>query len=158
MTYAVNMARNILSTYWDRQLPIKPEDIAEALGVTVILDSDMEDTTSGSYSLDGDQPVIRVNANQHSNRQRFTLAHELGHHVLLHGEREDNPVTLFRQEGTTSNLEIEANAFAAELLMPKGVIDYVVENATKPTIQYMAEQFWVSEQAMIYRLRNTGWL
>lgn len=158
MTYAVNMARNILSTYWDRQLPIKPEDIAEALGVTVILDSDMEDTTSGSYSLDGDQPVIRVNANQHSNRQRFTLAHELGHHVLLHGEREDSPVTLFRQEGTTSNLEIEANAFAAELLMPKGVIDYVVENVTKPTIQYMAEQFWVSEQAMIYRLRNTGWL
>ena len=61
-------------------------------------------------------------------RQRFTIAHELGHRAL-HPGRElilDVPVRVNLRDKTSSMAsdieEIEANAFAATLLMPEQMI------------------------------------
>lgn len=62
-------------------------------------------------------------------RDRFTLAHELAHHLLDHGKYlirescDDNDFTLSRSaaigENDISRMEFQANYFAASLLMPR---------------------------------------
>ena len=77
--------------------------------------------------MDRETPIIGVNSHHHVNRRRFTVAHELGHLILhrkalagrVHVDRRF-PV-LMRDSAAASGLdprEIEANQFAAELLMP----------------------------------------
>lgn len=144
MTHPVNLALHILENYWDRQVPIKPEDIAESMGIEVVLE-DLCDNTSAIRQQAGKQPIIYIGTKQHSTYQRLALARALGHYVLSQGK-------------CSKPTDLEANAFAQELLMPQGVIDYVVKNTKNPTVQYLAEQFWVPEDVMIDHLRQTGWL
>lgn len=83
-------------------------------------------------------PEIVVNANDSLPRQRFTMAHEFGH-IIMHwdwldnqenGLDEENYEVLFRKIGFNSegsNLkEIQANEFAAELLLPNQVLREVI--------------------------------
>jgi Zn-dependent peptidase ImmA (M78 family) len=102
-------------------------------------------------------------------RQRFTIAHEIGHFYLRHvGEIFVEEHVLNKRDGRSSYAidpkEIEANNFAAALLMPaqmvgRAVIDRINKN---PSIKLedltddLAEKFHVSRQAMGYRLINLG--
>ncbi|MDO5769293.1 MAG: ImmA/IrrE family metallo-endopeptidase [Psychrobacter sp.] len=161
--YAVRFARSILENYWDKTLPVNLTDIAEKLGVQVVYDSFSQgifgsgDDISGTFKYVDGVPTCTVNINHHRNRQRFTLAHELGHFVLEHGEKSDNSQTLYRQNNHTDPVEIEANNFAAELLMPKTAISILIREESFG-ISELAEWFEVSEQAMYFRLKNLGWL
>lgn len=143
MSFPAMVACNILKDYWDKQVPIKPEDIAQAIGIKVVL-KDLGDDTSTIRQKEGAQPIIYVDTKQHSNYQRLALAYALGHYVLSQGDR-------------SKPTDKEANAFAQELLMPKGIVDYVIKNTKNPTVQYLARQFWVSEEIMVDRLIRTGW-
>ncbi|TSD61488.1 ImmA/IrrE family metallo-endopeptidase [Variovorax sp. KBS0712] len=79
-------------------------------------------------------PTIQVYAVEpmHRGRDRFTLAHELAHHLLDHGRfliREscdDGDFDLRRSIGSTGNdvarLELQANLLAASLLMPRAFV------------------------------------
>ena len=64
--------------------------------------------------------IIIVNDNVPKGRVRFSVAHELGHYFLKHG-----PVALsilnYRPRPTYQ--EVDANAFASELLMPKPMLN-----------------------------------
>ena len=67
--------------------------------------------------------MIGVNEDHHSNRQRFSIAHEIAHFVLHHGDTyiDKGYRVHFRdlESGSgTKREEMEANAFAAALLMP----------------------------------------
>ena len=69
------------------------------------------------------QVLIGVNSLHHSNRRRFTVAHECGHLLLHAGETFiDKSFRVNWRDGVSSlavdRHEIEANQFAAELLMP----------------------------------------
>src|SRR5438034_11751378 len=86
---------------------------------------DFGDEISGVLVKDGDRAIIGVNARQALARQRFTIAHELGHY-LLHSSRElfvdKDYIVHFRDENSSSGydpVEVEANQFAAELIMPE---------------------------------------
>ena len=66
---------------------------------------------------------IYLGANRGNGRDRFTIAHEIGH-LLLH---QNNNVSLYRLEPHTrlkpyEDPEWQANAFAGELLMPIDII------------------------------------
>lgn len=162
MSYAINAARNVLERYWDGNLPVNLHDIAAKLNVAVTYDSFISNLFSGEPEISGtfkyvnNVPICTINERHHKNRQRFTLAHELGHYVLQHGEKTDNKDTLYRN-GTTNPDEVEANAFAAELLMPSGVLRYLLVDKGVTDISLLASQFVVSEQAMEIRLRSLGW-
>ena len=97
--------------------------------------------------------VIYVDRDEPSVRQRFTAAHELGHYVLHRdciGDRvEDN--YLLRSAGLSNRQEVEANKFAADLLMPMHLIKVAMENGPYAPRE-LAEQFQVSELAMSIRL------
>jgi Zn-dependent peptidase ImmA (M78 family) len=102
-------------------------------------------------------------------RQRFTIAHELGH-WRLHGKKEvivDHLVRIdFRDDrasAATHHEEIQANAFAAELLMPSEFILLELKKrglseaeGVGEVVEDLAERFEVSQQAMEYRLVNLG--
>lgn len=114
----------------------------------------------------GEAPVIGFNSALPVVRQRFIVAHELGH-LLLHGKTGLHvDRSLVRLEGEKANVpdedEIEANRFAAELLMPE---EWIREDARligrmavddDPLIGHLAQKYRVSKQAMTIRLTSIG--
>ncbi|MFE6129519.1 ImmA/IrrE family metallo-endopeptidase [Streptomyces sp. NPDC056437] len=145
--------------------PIDPVLLAKKLGVLVV-PQDMPDDVSGMLLRRGDEQVIGVNQKHHENRQRFTVAHELGH-LRLHRGR---PLILdtdtrvnFRDTVSsmaTDREEMEANRFAAALLAPEPMVRRAAREADFRTaqqlVQLMARYFDVSDMAMNYRLINLG--
>ena len=123
------------------------------------IDKSFNDNISGFISKDDGISKIYINKNRPKNRQYFTLAHELGH-FFLHkeqlekkGEILDIDNVLFRQDGTyfSSKEEMEANFFAAELIMPQLKVRPVFE-LFNFSIQDTANYFCVSISAMSIRL------
>lgn len=114
--------------------PVHVGKLAEELGLTVISTADLPEGMSGSIAKEGDDYVIYVNSAQPLPRQRFTIAHEIGHY-LKHKPYLDttdeilNPtkkVLLSRRSSDSlpagseaRKREQEADDFAAELLMPE---------------------------------------
>jgi len=116
--------------------------------------------------------AILVNSQHHPNRQRFTIAHELGH-LLLHGYRTPHADTQFRLRDARSSEgsvleEIQANRFAAELLMPRTMIlkaiqrygfqhapaNEMEEEQFDALVSKLAKDYGVSRQAMTIRLSS----
>jgi Zn-dependent peptidase ImmA (M78 family) len=107
--------------------------------------------------------VIVVNASHHPNRQRFTLAHELAHHVLHRDYLTENvhvdTTVLTRNERSSTGAdrkEVEANAFAAELLMPQPQLRRLGKVDVNDDVKLadLARTFKVSPTAMAIRLEN----
>ncbi len=112
--------------------------------------------------------VIGVNSSHSPTRQRFTIAHEIGH-LLLHSDDEvhiDEKRPLGQRDELSSQAvdprEIEANQFAAELLMPESfvreclvnLVDEEPEVSIEDAIEKLARVFRVSQLAMTHRLTN----
>ncbi len=91
--------------------------------------------------------------------QRWSLAHQLGHLILNHFNRDQLPhyetPAGFRLTAS-SQREREANQFAGELLIPENVLNYAVVKHKQTTLQPLADQFGVSEVAMRSRLIGLG--
>lgn len=113
--------------------------------------------------------VIGVNALDAPTRRRFTIAHEIGHLVLHTDERfhvdESFPIGLRDKRSSlgTDKREIEANQFAAELLMPR---DFLVKDIkalpdnidVEHAVELLARKYKVSPQAMSLRLTSLGFI
>lgn len=148
--------------------PIPVERIADSLGILVRY-SPLDEELSGMIYLRRGAPIIGVNSHHHSNRQRFTIAHEIGH-FIFHSTKISDQVhvdkkfpILMRDAVSAAGkvrMEIEANQFAAELLMPS-VLLFEMLNRRKFDIDddepfdRLARKFQVSRQALEYRIRNT---
>ncbi len=159
-------AREILDKA-EAEIPVDVASLAEFLGVAIV-EEDLEDSVSGMLIVKDERGgIIGVNANHHPNRKRFTVAHELAHYVLHRKKARvfvDAAPVFFRDdvssEGTRSQ-EIEANTFAAELLMPK--TDLVNQLDGQPvdafdelSVRRLAARFEVSSQALTIRLTRLG--
>jgi len=140
--------------------PVPVETIAENLEIQIRFEA-AEDNLSGALIRKPREVVIGVNSAHHPNRQRFTIAHEIGHFILHKGIKlhvdEDFRVNL--RDGSASREEIEANAFAAELLMPTEYITHDTkryDRIDQATIQRLARRYQVSQKAMEIKLTNLG--
>jgi Zn-dependent peptidase ImmA (M78 family) len=106
--------------------PVDPARIARGLGVTVYFVAFNSSQQNISGFFDCDERAIFVNRDEYPLRQTFTIAHELGHKVL-HEEwarSADYKVLLRDQDGDTDDVrEKEANAFAANLLVPRFMLE-----------------------------------
>lgn len=145
----------------ETQPPFDPLKIARAAGVEVYVTTfkpeDGEDV-SGSVVILNSEPVIYVARDHPLVRQRFTIAHELGHIALGHlagkeGELVDNAKRL--RSATWDIEERAANGFAAELLMPGQWVKEAVSAGIR-SIPELATLFGVSNQAISIRLENLG--
>src|SRR5690606_34680315 len=98
-------------------------DIAAAENVLVVQEPFRDDEVSGVLLREPNRTTIIVNARNAPARQRFTIAHEIGHYKLHRGAVYlDGRTRVNLRDGLSSTAtdreEIEANAFAAALLMP----------------------------------------
>ncbi len=102
---------------------------------------------------------IWVQRDEPSERCRFTIAHEIGHH-LLHSDGATvmcRPVDVDQDDTQTKAREREANRFAAELLMPEQLVrEWADRDGADPT--ELCKRFQVSDVAMAFRLVTLGYL
>lgn len=163
--------KNIVNTLLDenslRTLPIDVEKVATLVGAE-IRKSEFEENLSGFAYQKLGAKYIGVNSTEGEQRQRFTIAHELGH-LFLHKKSSvsyDQGMIMLRDSHSSDGTdikEIEANRFAAELLMPEdlirndlksiGDLDLVGDNEdTKKIVKSLANKYNVSQSAMTVRL------
>ncbi|TLG09439.1 ImmA/IrrE family metallo-endopeptidase [Nocardia cyriacigeorgica] len=151
--------------------PIPVERIAQACGIEVVR-SAADWNQSGFLLRDTHRAIIGINSRNAAVRQRFTIAHELGHWQLHTLDQSnslfvDQSVVIHNRDDLasagTDAQEIEANAFAAALLMPKQIVRREARNllnaapATREEfISSLARIFDVSAEAMSIRLSNLG--
>lgn len=159
--WATGYARRVISQLRIDAPPINLVAIARHYDVE-IREQVFPDDISGALHRGPDQAVIAVNSAHHLHRRRFTIAHELGH-FLLHPDApayydQEQQVGLHfraRVTGTAWNpKEVEANRFAAELLMPRKLILARVRDSVAVDAAQLAAEFNVSTQAMTYRLAD----
>ena len=96
-------------------------DLSQNIGVEVRFTniSSME----GMY-LRQELPVILIASGRPAGRQRFTCAHELGHHVFGDGSRVDELFEVSEPRRRRSDEELRADMFAGLLLMPKTAVEH----------------------------------
>lgn len=129
------------------ELPVPVESIAEdLLGLAV----EVRELDVSGMLLPAERRIL-VNAAEPEPRQRFTIAHELGHWVCqCVGAESPQPVYCRAEEvgvdPEAKALEREANIFAANLVMPEPAVRAAAG----------ANRFGVSDEAHRWRLYNLG--
>lgn len=165
---ARDAAQKILAEFSVRAAPVPVERIIKTRNI-VLQYAPLDEELSGMAYIKDGVGIIGVNALHHPNRQRFSAAHELAHHVLhvpeisasVHIDKGFR--VLHRDELAargTDPLEIDANAFAAELLMPRQFLLAAVGDAgldleDEAAIEALARKFRVSAAAMRNRLSGS---
>lgn len=139
--------------------PVRLSALASALGLRVI-SAPLPSGISGEIRPDPETRAgfsIRVNKNDPARRQRFTVAHEIGHY-LLHRDEIGDGITddvLYRSSLSDSR-EAQANRLAADLLMPDQLIAFWKDKAAslgeENVVSFLADKFNVSTAAMKIRL------
>lgn len=143
--------------------PVPVDIVARFMGAQIRY-SPIEGELAGMLVRKEGQIIIGVNSLHHPNRQRFTIAHECGHLLLHKGEIHiDHSFRINRRDEVSAMAsdpdEIEANRFAAELLMPYAMIidDLVarhIDIEDEVEIKKLAQKYGVSVQAMTHRITN----
>jgi len=148
-------AEALLETAGISSPPIPIQELVRGCGVHVLA-WDFQDIDGLVLELDAGA-VIWVNENQAPTRQRFTLAHELGHHLLRHADVFHLDLGGNLAPNATGGhptydwrAERAANEFAASLLMPASMIRRAA--ATVSDVGDLATMFKVSPAAMRFRL------
>lgn len=140
-------AARMTRTQW--QMPIGPvRSITrwiEAAGSVVLMTDLGNQRVDGLSQWTADHPVIVVNCANPTDRIRWTLAHETGHLVL-------------HRDDATGDMEREADAFAAEFLMPEILIRSELANLTLGKATDLKREWGVSVAALIQRAHQLGML
>lgn len=146
--------------------PVPVEKIAENLGLEIRC-APLQGDLYGALIRSDHEMYIGVNSLNHPNRRRFTIAHELGHFVLHKGIKvhiDKGFRVNWRDDESSqavSDEEMEANRFAAEILMPIQFLTRDIEalrGVGQETVTLLARKYRVSSQAMKIRLGNFGYI
>ena len=154
-------ALGVLSELGIERIPTPLNRIAKQLDIFVEY-APLEDALSGMAMVKNGRKLVWVNSLHHPNRQRFTLAHEIGHHVL-HADKLAEAVhvdkNLLRRDALssqgTATEEIEANNFASELLMPEPKMQEILGSINledQSKVAELAARLKVSPAALQFRL------
>lgn len=149
-------AKQFLSKYKLKERKINLNTVARFLNIKIIQET-LPKNISGVFFREGKHLFIYINDNHPEQRQRFSIAHEIGHY-LVHSTSAFNfgreEQFFLRAKGIFSPDEVDANQFAAELLMNEELLtkDFY-EDAS---LESLAKKYDVSMEAMNYRLINLG--
>jgi Zn-dependent peptidase ImmA (M78 family) len=160
---AREMARNLHKLIKATQPPVDINEVAR-LRKLLVVSVDIESKLSGALYPEKHEIVVNTRGRS-KGRQRFTIAHELGHWEFRHWQSGDLPDDTFGYSGIyegdsssegRSAVEREANAFAAELLMPSKWIRRLSKPLRDGAPQELASLYQVSDEAMFYQLMRCG--
>lgn len=130
--------------------PIRLDPILESLGIDLI--EGEIDHVDGIAFKDQDSKSIIVNRGLDPEQKRFAIAHELGHIVMPH-----SGAYRICFPANDHRIELDADRFAAELLMPEPTMIKLwprYRDNTEYRVSIMAELFGVSKSAMAARVRQ----
>jgi Zn-dependent peptidase ImmA (M78 family) len=119
---------------------------------------------AGAYGVKMGEPYIFVNSDDWPTRQRFTLAHEFGHHELNHRGSLDLEKDLGSFSSSRPPREVQANWFAAEFLLPLDALQRWMESRAFPeedsleTVVRLSCSFGISPRVALYRLNKGRFL
>jgi Zn-dependent peptidase ImmA (M78 family) len=167
MNRAQKRAQDILKELHIERPPVPIEQIAKIRGIQIRLVA-LDEELSGMIYMDDNIPIVVINSLHHSNRRRFTLAHEIGHfelHLKKFGEQVhvDKKFWAYARDKNSSAgeniIEIEANQFAAEILVPRSFLikelrGKIIDLENESLVGDLARQFQVSSQMMTFRVRD----
>jgi Zn-dependent peptidase ImmA (M78 family)/transcriptional regulator with XRE-family HTH domain len=133
--------------------PVDVHRLAAICGI-LVLTRKFPDVLSGLILELDHGAIVGINSRHASVRQRFSVGHELGHHLLRHADRFHIDVSDGASPDHDYASERAANEFAAELLMPRRFVARAFHENPNPSS--LADLFEVSAIAMGYRLVNLG--
>jgi Zn-dependent peptidase ImmA (M78 family) len=144
--------------------PVPVDQIVRALGAELRY-VPYEGELSGMLYHERGTVLIAVNSLHHPNRRRFTIAHECAH-LLLHKDQDlfiDRGSIKYNRDARsaqgTDRKEVEANRFAAELLMPRKFLEKDLSNMhldveDEGALEQLAKKYEVSVQALAWRINR----
>jgi Zn-dependent peptidase ImmA (M78 family) len=146
-------AEKILAENCISSPPVLILELAETYGLAVFK-ANFEDDKIAGY-IDFDNKRIVVNKEHSLGRQNFSIAHELGHWIMHYEEvkSDQNEIRiLYRRpiDGETDRLEVQANSFAAYLLVPEEMFE---KHKKKDDLE-LAMLFNVSQSTIGFRRKN----
>lgn len=146
-------------------MPVPVERVAALVGAKIYYEPFDGQVSGLMHRRPDESTIIGINSSHPTSRQRFSIAHELGHLVLHRDEQfhvDEKPPIRFRDQESslaTNSDEIEANQFASELLMPENLVMREIDKLPddidpEDAVRHLADRFRVSEQAMTVRLNR----
>ncbi len=155
---AEESARALLEKYSINEPVVRVFDIAQKEGLKIQLFDMPEKLSNIAGFFDPDTKTIYVNNSDPTNRQTFTVAHELAHFILNHAPDKIGVLPRWPdlQNQIKTPVEQEANCFAAELLVPKKMLTEQMEKYSlqKEDVDLLARLFGVSQETMSHRLKR----
>ncbi len=147
------------------EAPVKIRKLVRAQGIS-ISEEKLERKVS-SILFQGKEPRITLNRRHSRERQRFALAHALGH-FLLHSKGgaavfvTDLGIHIRSGDPERSDpRELEANAFALELLLPENLLrtsirEEEVDLSDSVGVDSLAAKFGVTPSLLVLRIARLG--
>jgi Zn-dependent peptidase ImmA (M78 family) len=132
----------ILAHHPEWRAPVPIEAFAQSVGIAEIRDHAADGIASGLLTdIDKRRGVILCAPGLNAQRRRFAIAHELGHFLLVahRGDRSctNRDLAEIRRDTAHRKEEMQANRFAAGLLMPKPWFTVLVDDLGKPTVAHL---------------------
>lgn len=151
----VEAAQICLKTWGEKDIPIQPIVLAHAVGVEVKMSNLDEDILATYTPAEGKKAAcILYTSGVNEIRERFAIAHALGHHCLNHGIMQD---TMDSYKKTNLDPRHQAsNTFALSLLLPESEIQRAIEHRIASTMEGLTRLFGVSETALMLQLSALG--
>jgi Zn-dependent peptidase ImmA (M78 family) len=150
----------LLKTTGVKKLPVNIDKIARSLELEIEYQP-YDEPFSGVLIRNGNEATIGVNSKHHEHRQRFTIAHEIGHYLFHQGDLMIDKTISINYRGNETVVdyqkEKEANLFASELLLPtklltKELKKFQIDLNDDDQIKDLAQKYNVSQQALMIRL------
>ena len=159
------LAQAVLKQLPDLTPPVPIREIAAALDIYEIREAELRGIEGGLITPeDKSEGAILVREDRPEKRKRYTIGHELGHYVnpwhrpaTADGFRctaRDMAAERFTKADRAKQMEVEANQFAAELLMPPGLFGRRVKRLSGVDIEQivkLSDDFLVSREAAARR-------
>lgn len=151
-------AKHLIDKHQMYRLPINVYQVAKNLGINVVFESfpnNLYMKLKAFCYKENNFGLIGINKKHKAQLQRYSMAHEL-HHFLYDFESDSFACG---PDNQSEAAEIDAERFAAELLMPKQMIEKLTSNPLNIsylTIDLVAQHFGVSYEAAAIRLARFG--
>lgn len=123
---AKSEALGLLRRFKITEPPVNPVEVARDLGVNVYFVEFEQNFQNISGFYDSENGSIYVNTSESPVRQTFTIAHELGHKILHEEWAKSSDYKILMRDQAAESKDIheqEANTFAANLLVPRFMLD-----------------------------------
>jgi len=151
----------MLIDHYKPTIPVDVKSLATKLNVEILPIKDPYSEVIGRSYLEDDRAIIEYSSDMNIHRQRFTIAHHLGHLVLGHTNRNVSCSDVDYTD--TDKQELDANVFAANILIsPNSLRDMMSRmkpsnhscNNIRKTVKILSEVYNVSESIVRWQLEE----